>query len=169
MRNCIPEENLQAWFDGELADNNAATVAAHLIECLNCAEAARTVEAENLIVSKGLASEFDSRIPSERLRQRVATAIAEFQHAGISTARLPLSQRARELFSSFRPLAYVSIVIAVVLGGFVTFILLKKEQTMTTPPQVVRSDSVKVPSSNATASNEKPPTHNASASPTKRK
>ena len=45
MRNCIPEETLQAWFDGELADNEAATVAAHLIECLNCAEGARTVEA----------------------------------------------------------------------------------------------------------------------------
>lgn len=163
MRNCIPEETLQAWFDGELPDNEAATVAAHLIECLKCAEGARTVEAENLIVSKGLATEFEATIPTDRLRERVATAVAGFQNAGISTARLPLSQRARELFSSLRPLAYASIVIAVLLGGFVTFISLKKEQN---PPEVVRREPVKVPSSNATASNETPPTDNASAAST---
>ncbi|HKO45576.1 MAG TPA: zf-HC2 domain-containing protein [Pyrinomonadaceae bacterium] len=169
MRNCIPEETLQAWFDGELADNEAAIVATHLTECLNCAEGARTVEAENLIVSKGLAFEFDGTIPTERLRERVVTAVAGLQHAGISTGRLSLSQRARELFSSFRPLAYASIVIAVLLGGFVVFTSWKKEQpTRTTPPEVVRSNSVKVPSSNATASNEKPPTHKPSASPEKR-
>ena len=170
MRNCIPEETLQAWFDGELADNEAATVAAHLIECLNCAEEARTVEAENLIVSKGLAFEFEATIPTERLRERVATVVAGFQHAGISAGQLSLSQRARELFSSFRPLAYASIVIAVLLGAFVTFISWKKEQTTTAPPEVVRNEPVNVPSSNATASNETPTTPNASAvSPTKRK
>ena len=94
MRNCIPEETLQAWFDGELAENEAASVAAHLIECLNCAECARTVEGENLIVSKVLAVEFDPTIPTERLRERVATAVAGFQHASLSPARSPLSQRA---------------------------------------------------------------------------
>jgi hypothetical protein len=170
MRNCIPEETLQAWFDGELADHEAASVAAHLIECLNCAEAARTVEAENLIVSRGLAIEFEGTIPTERLRERVATAVADLQYASLSRARPTLSQRASELFSSFRPLAYASIVIAVLLGGFVAFISLKKEQTTTTPSEIVRRDPVRVPSPNATASNEKPPTHNASdASPAKRK
>ena len=157
MRNCIPEETLQAWLDCELADNEAATVAAHLIECLNCAEGARTVEAENLIVSQGLAIEFEAMIPTERLRERVATAIAGFEQADISTGRLPLSQRARELFSSFRPLAYASIVAAVLLAGFVAFISFKKEQTHTAPPEVGRRDSVKVPAKNATAFNEKQP------------
>src|SRR5687768_1541357 len=102
-RNCIPEETLQAWFDGELADNEAATIAAHLIECLNCAEGARTVEAENLIVSKGLALQFDQTIPTEQLRERVATAVAASQRESLAPARPALSQRARELFSSFRP------------------------------------------------------------------
>lgn len=168
MRNCIPEETLQAWFDGELADNEAAKLAAHLIECLNCAEVARTVEAENLILSKGLAIEFDPTIPTERLRERVATAVAGLQYASMSRARPTLSQRARELFSPFRPLAYASIVAAVLLGGFVTFNSLKKEQTTTAPPEMVRSDSV-MPSPNATASNEKPPSLNASPLPAKRK
>ena len=169
MRNCIPEETLQAWFDGELADNEAATVAAHLIECVNCAEAARTVEAENLIVSNGLAFEFEEAIPTERLRERVTTAVADLQYASLSRTRPTLSQRVSELFSSFRPLAYASIVVAVLVGGFVTFISLKKGPTPITPPEVVRSEPVKVPSSNDTASNEKPPTHKPSASPEKRK
>ncbi|HKO96817.1 MAG TPA: hypothetical protein VJU86_07495 [Pyrinomonadaceae bacterium] len=170
MRNCIPEETLQASFDGELADNEAATVAAHLIECLNCAELARTVEAENLIVSKGLAIEFDSTIPTERLRERVASAVGGFQHASMSLAQPPLSQRARELFSSFRPLAYASIVIAVLLAGFVAFLSLKKERTLTAPPVAVQVDSQNKPLAIATAASENQPTPGgASVLPAKRK
>ncbi len=169
MRNCIPEETLQAWFDGELADNKAATVAAHLIECLNCAGAARTVEAENLIVSKELAIEFEPTIPTERLRERVATAVANYQQARITPAQPPLSQRARELFSSFRPLAYASIVTAVLLGGFVAFLSLKKERIPTAPPEVVRNNSRNMPLAIATPPNEQPPKPDASLSSTKRK
>lgn len=169
MRSCIPEETLQAWFDGELADHEAAIVAAHLIECLSCAEAARTVEAENLIVSKGLAIEFEATIPTERLRQRVASAVAAFQRESMSPARPTLSQRARELFSSFRPLAYASIVAVVLLGGFVAFRALKKDQTLSPPPVAVLSGTGNVPSAIVTASNEKPTPPNASALPAKRK
>jgi len=169
MRNCIPEETLQAWFDGELADNEAATVAAHLIECLNCAEGARTVEAENLIVSNGLAIKFEGTIPTERLRQRVVTAVAGLQYANMSRARPTLSQRARELFSSFRPLAYASIAAAVLLAGFVAFLSLKKERTLTAPTETVQSDPRNVPLAIAAASNEKQPKPDASLLPTKRK
>src|SRR5687767_3584020 len=169
MRNCIPEETLQAWFDGELADNEAASVAAHIIECLNCAEGARTVEGENLIVSKALAIEFDPTIPTDRLRERVATAVAAFERASISPARPPLSQRARELFSSFRPLAYASIVAAVLLAGFVAFLSLKNEGTLTAPPEAVRNDSWNVPLAIAGASGEKPPEPDTSILPAQRK
>ena len=169
MRNCIPEETLQAWFDGELADNEAASVAAHLIECLKCADGARTVEAENLIVSKALAIEFDPTIPTERLRERVATAVAAFERASMSPARPTLSQRARELFSSFRPLAYSSVVAAVLLGGFVAFLSLKNEGIPTAPPEEVRSDSQNVPLAIASASGEEPPKPDTSLLPAKRK
>ena len=168
MRNCISEETFQAWFDGELADNEAATVAAHVIECLNCAEAARTVEAENLIVSKGLAIEFDRTIPTERLRERVNTAVAGLQHASMWPAPPSLLQRARELFSSFRPLGYASAVAAILLVGFVVFLSLKNERTLIAPPDAVRSDSWNVPLAIASASGEKPPKPDASPLPTKR-
>ncbi len=169
MRNCIPEETLQASFDGELADHEAANVAAHLIECLNCSERARTVEAENLIVSKGLAIEFDSPIPTERLRERVASAVGGFQHANVSLAPPPLSQRLRELFSSFRPLAYASIVIAVLLAGFVAFLSLKKERTLTAPPVAVQVDPPNKPLAIAPQADEKQPTPGGSVLPAKRK
>jgi len=169
MRSCIPEETLQAWFDGELADNEAAGVAAHIIECLNCADAARTVEGENLIVSNALAIEFDPTIPTERLRERVVTAVAAFERASMSPARPPLSQRARELFSSFRPLAYASIVAAVLVGGFIVFLSLKNEGTLTAPPEAVRNDFWNVPLAIAGASGEKPPKLDTSILPAKRK
>ena len=54
MRNCIDEGVLQTWFDGELTANEAANITAHLHECARCAEGARTLEAENLILSEGL-------------------------------------------------------------------------------------------------------------------
>ncbi|HKO62824.1 MAG TPA: zf-HC2 domain-containing protein [Pyrinomonadaceae bacterium] len=165
MRTCIPEETLQAWFDGELADNEAATLTAHLTECVNCADSARTLEAENLIVSKALAVEFDQTIPTERLRERVATAVAGFQHASVSPARPTVSQRARELFSSFRPLAYASIVTAVLLGGLLVFLSLKNERTLTTP--VVRNDSRNTPLAIGTPV-ENPPKPDVSVSPAKR-
>jgi hypothetical protein len=75
MRKCIDEGMLQTWFDGELDANKAADVASHLHDCIHCAEAVRTLEAENLIVSRGLA-EFGEAVPTERLRQRVMSAAA---------------------------------------------------------------------------------------------
>lgn len=76
MRKCIDEGMLQAWFDDELDANTAADVAAHLHGCIHCAEAARTLEAENLIVSQALSAEFDEAVPTESLRQRVKAAVA---------------------------------------------------------------------------------------------
>jgi anti-sigma factor RsiW len=76
MRNCIDEGTLQSWFDGELDANAAANVTAHLHGCVHCADAARTLEAENLILSEGLSAEFAAAIPTERLRQHVDAAVA---------------------------------------------------------------------------------------------
>jgi hypothetical protein len=56
-------------------------VTAHLNTCVQCAEAARTVEAENLMLSEALATEFAAPVPTERLRQRVEAAVAELHHA----------------------------------------------------------------------------------------
>lgn len=76
MKECIDEGTLQAWFDGELGREVAATVTAHLASCLSCAERARTVESENLLLTSALENEFAGSVPTERIRQRLETAIA---------------------------------------------------------------------------------------------
>ncbi|HEY5883155.1 MAG TPA: hypothetical protein VIT88_00625, partial [Pyrinomonadaceae bacterium] len=99
----------------------------------------------------------------------VATAVAGLQHASPSLERPPLMQRALELFSSARPLAYASIVTAVLLGGFVAFLLLKDETMPTAPPEVVGNEPRSVPLAIASASGEQPPKPDASLTPAKRK
>ena len=79
MKECIDEGTLQAWFDGELGREIAAAVASHLASCLTCAQAARVVENENLLLSEALEPEFAESIPTERLRHQVEAAIAERQ------------------------------------------------------------------------------------------
>ena len=81
MKECIDEGTLQAWLDGELGREAAASVALHLASCPSCAEAARTVENENLLLTSALETEFAESVPSERLRQRLDSAIAEKQIA----------------------------------------------------------------------------------------
>ena len=128
MKNCINEGALQAWFDGELDADEAANVAAHLNACLQCAEAARAVEVENLILSEGLATEFAAAIPTERLRQRFDAAVAALHHASVPTVSQSRWRAVGEMFASFRPLAYASLAAAILLAGFVGFVYLKKER-----------------------------------------
>jgi hypothetical protein len=76
MKECIDEGTLQAYFDGELGRERAAAVAAHLASCLTCAQDARVVENESLLLSEALEPEFAESIPTERLRYQIEAAIA---------------------------------------------------------------------------------------------
>ncbi len=129
MKNCIDEGTLQAWFDGELKADEATTVAAHVNECPQCAEAARTVEAENLMLSEGLESEFAAPIPSERLRQRVDAAVAGLQPR-FANVRKSRRNPIAEFFASFRPLAYASVAAMILIAAVIGFFYFKhQEQT----------------------------------------
>ena len=128
MRNCVDEGTLQAWFDGELDANAAANVTAHLHSCVPCAEAAHTLEAENLILSEGLSSEFAAAIPTERLRQRVNAAVAGMQVAGAAPVNRSWWSALSDLLPSFRVLAYASATAAVLLAGWLALVYLKRDQ-----------------------------------------
>jgi hypothetical protein len=153
MRKCIDEGTLQAWFDGELAADKAASVATHLHDCLQCAEAARRVKAENLVVSEALATEFAAAIPTERLRQRVETAVTAFHEASMPAVRQSRAHGRLGFFASFRPLAYVSIAAAILLAGFLGFVYLKKERAA---PGAARNDSPSVRPAISKGSTEQP-------------
>ena len=127
MRSCISEETLQTWFDGELAAPEAAKVAAHLNTCPQCAEAARTVEAENSILSKALAAEFAAAVPTERLRQRVETAVAAVHEPRVPVASQSRWRAVRESFGSWQPLVYASIAATILLAGVLGLVYLRKE------------------------------------------
>ncbi|HVQ39008.1 MAG TPA: hypothetical protein VMS31_15835 [Pyrinomonadaceae bacterium] len=133
MRKCIDEGMLQAWFDHELDAKRTADVAAHLHDCVHCVEAARTLEVENLIVSQGLSANFGEAIPTERLRQRVEAAVA-----GLQVTTLPVTNRTnrtnrswvnavRNLFPSFRVVAYASIAAAILVAGIFLAVDFRKE------------------------------------------
>lgn len=131
MRNCIDEGTLQTWFDGELAASEAAQVTAHLNTCAQCAEAARTLDAENLILSQGLSAEFAAAIPTERLRQRVDAAVAGLQVAGTPPLNRSWLSAVRDLLPSFRVLTYASAAAAILLAGWLAVVYLKQEQPTT--------------------------------------
>lgn len=128
MRNCIDEGTLQSWFDGELDANAAAHVTTHLNACGRCAEAARTLEAENLILSEGLSAEFAAVIPTERLRQRLRAAVVGLQVAGAPPANRSWMSALGDLLPSLRVLAYASATAAILLIGSLALVYLKRDE-----------------------------------------
>lgn len=129
MNSCIDEGTLQTWFDGELAANEAAHVAAHLHTCAQCASSARAVEAESLLLSEALATEFAAPVPTERLRQHLDSAVAGLHQTKVSAARASRWSAFAEVFGSFRPLAYASVAAMIVLAAIVGFVYLKNQKT----------------------------------------
>jgi len=79
MRECVDEGILQSYFDGELSSKMAEGVASHLASCVGCAQAARELESESLLLAEALEPEFVLSVPTERLRHRVDAAIAGLQ------------------------------------------------------------------------------------------
>ena len=162
MKNCIDEGTLQACFDRELAGNDAAKVAAHLNDCAQCAETARTVEAENLILSEGLSTEFAAAIPTERLRQRVDAAVAGLHFPRVPTIRESRWHAIARSLNSFRPPAYALVATIIVLAGFVTFTYLKNEKTA---PVTAQNDSQIVIPATPKEPGDQPPTPVSTLSP----
>ena len=129
MKKCFDDGTLQAWFDGELDANAAAGVAAHLHGCIHCTEAARTIEVENLILSRELSAEFGEAVPTERLRQRVQAAVAGLQVTTVPATSRSWINTVRDLLPSFRVLAYASIAAAILIAGIFLVVNLRKERS----------------------------------------
>lgn len=129
MKNCIDEGNLQAWFDGELPADEAASVAAHLNVCAECAAMATAVEAETLTLREALAPEFAASVPSERLRERVNSAVAALRQPQAPAVRVSRGNAFTNFFGSFRPLAYASVAAVILVAAIIGFMYLKKPTT----------------------------------------
>ena len=75
MTRCLDEGKLQSYFDGELSIEMMETVTSHLASCATCAAAARQLEEESALLMSALATEFESSVPTERLRERIDAAV----------------------------------------------------------------------------------------------
>jgi hypothetical protein len=126
MKECLDEATLQGYFDGELSGGAAERAAAHLAACMTCAQAAREVQSEMLLLSTALQPEFEVNVPTERLRARLEQAIAELNldQTGRAYRVAPSSRNwfgwVNDLFPGSRTFSYATVaaivIAAVVLG-----------------------------------------------------
>jgi hypothetical protein len=137
MTRCLDEGKLQSYFDGELPIEMMESVTSHLASCVTCAAAARELEEESAFVMSALAAEFESSVPTERLRARINEAVL-----GDRLATAQSTEKASGLagffsgllnFGTQRTLGYASL--AVVLA-FAAIVGVVKMRTTTTPAQV---------------------------------
>lgn len=135
MKECLDEATLQGYFDGELSDGAAERAAAHLAACMICAEAAREVQREIVLLSTALQPEFAVNVPTERLRGRLEQAIADLkldQTGGVHS--VPSSSRnwfgwVDELFSGPRQRAFsYATVAAIVIAAVVLGVIYLRQQ-----------------------------------------
>lgn len=123
MSECLQEEVLQSYLDGELRGQRVEQVASHLTLCATCTAFARQLEQENNVLAAALASEFESAVPSERLRERIEAAIASARveadaaHTSASGLRDRLSSVSNLFaFTPQRALGYASLMLIVGFG-----------------------------------------------------
>ncbi len=137
MTRCLDEGKLQSYFDGELSIEMMESVTSHLASCVTCAAAARELEEESAFVMSALAAEFESSVPTERLRERINEAVL-----GDRLATAQSTQKASGLagffsgllnFGTQRTLGYASL--AVVLA-FAAIVGVVKMRTTTAPARV---------------------------------
>src|ERR1700752_3873609 len=152
MTRCLDEAKLQSYFDGELSLKMMESVTLHLASCVTCAAAARELEEESALVMSALATEFETSVPTERLRERI--------DAAVFGERLTVAQSAQKAtglaaffsgllnFGSQRSLGFASL--AVVMAFAAIFAVVKLRSTPNTPQKdetvaVVNSPSDKNP------------------------
>ena len=154
MTRCLDEVKLQCYFDGELSPEMMESVTSHLASCATCAAAARELEEESALLTTAFAAEFETSVPTERLRQRIDEAVLGER---LATAR---SSEKRGFFAGLlnfgtqRTLGYASL--AVVLA-FAAIIGVVKMRTTPAPiasitpeqhpanPEVAKAPSINEP------------------------
>ena len=135
MTRCLDETKLQSYFDGELPIEMMESVTSHLASCVTCAAAARELEEESALVMSALAAEFETSVPTERLRERIDAAVL-----GQRLAVAEATQKSSGLgafffgllnFGTQRSLGYASL--AVVVAFAAIFAVVKLNSTPDNP------------------------------------
>lgn len=155
MTRCLDEAKLQSYFDGELSLDMMESVTSHLASCATCAAAARELEEESALVMSALATEFETSVPTERLRERIDAAVLgeRLAVAGTTQKTTGLAAFFSGLlnFGTQRTLGYASLAVVVAFAAIFATVKLnsKSEQTAVNQPEPVKTVAV-VPSSTST-------------------
>ena len=165
MTRCLDEGKLQCYFDGELSIEMMESVTSHLATCVTCAAMAREMEEESALLTSALAMEFETSVPTERLRERINEAVL-----GDRVAIAQATQKASGLtgffagllnFGTQRTLGYASLAVMLAFAAIIGVV--KMTSTPTTQvannPKAEPSKSGDVPTNGsqvATAGNKQP-------------
>jgi hypothetical protein len=130
---CFDEGMIQAFFDGELDSGLLEQVARHVSGCEPCAFLMSEIEAESASVAAAFEIENFELVPTERLRTKIFTEIAEFETGGASwlskaAAALGFSRGFR--WTSPSVAAFASLVLVV---GVVAVLLTSRPEVTTQP------------------------------------
>jgi anti-sigma factor RsiW len=135
MTRCLDEGKLQSYFDGELSIEMMESVTSHLASCVTCAAMARELEEESALLTSALAAEFETSVPTERLRERIDAAVLGDRLAIARSTEKSTGLAAFFFgllnFGTQRTLGYASL--AVVLA-FAAIVGVVKMRTTTAPP-----------------------------------
>jgi len=141
MTRCLDEARLQSYFDGELSIELMESVTSHLASCVTCAAAARELEEETALLTTALSAEFEASVPTERLRQRIDSAVLG--------ERVPFAQATEKRggFAAFfagllslgtqRTLGYASLAVMIAFGAIIGVVQLRKDVPVTSDPTAV--------------------------------
>lgn len=133
---CLDDGILQSFYDGELSPAKSEQVAHHLATCERCTSLASEVEQEMAFTSTAFEHEMSLGVPTERLRVRLADAIAAISPAtapATSNATTSGTTRVREWFAGFTRLfelnpqtAWASVGVFVVLLAIAVGVVLMR-------------------------------------------
>jgi anti-sigma factor RsiW len=160
MTRCLDEATLQSYFDGELSIDMMESATSHLASCVTCAAAARELEEESALLTSAFAAEFESSVPTARLRERIDAAVLGER---ISTAQI--TQKTGFFagllnFGTQRTLGYATL--AVVLAIAAIFGIVKTRSTTESPAVAKTTPS---PVNNEIAKTTTPPAENRTIPP----
>ena len=129
MTRCLDEAKLQSYFDGELSIDMMESVTSHLASCATCAAAARELEEESALVMSALAAEFETSVPTERLRERIDAAVLgdrlAVAEATQNTSGLAGFFSGLLKFGTQRTLGYASLAVVMVFAAIFAVVKLK--------------------------------------------
>jgi len=141
MTRCLDEGKLQSYFDGELSIELMESVTSHLASCVTCAAAARELEEESALLTSAFAAEFESSVPTERLRQRIDAAVLGERIAVAESPQKTGFFAGLLNFGTQRTLGYASL--ALVLA-FAAILGLMKMRTTTEPKPAIANTPVQL-------------------------